>query len=88
MSIEIFNLKRQFAKAKKKEIVRYNIIPQLEPYNEVRCYAGDTLVFHLDGELWDLDAAQQWYNVLSKAFPNQPLVVTLGNNRVEVIKGL
>lgn len=52
-----------------KETIKVNIVPELSPCNKISLSSGDTLVAFIDKEKWDIDDAQQFYNLLKKNFP-------------------
>ena len=58
--------------------VDVSIIPRLKKFNEMTLSRGDTLVVYWDFERYPLDMAQDFFNVIQKAFPeNQVLFVPI-----------
>ena len=47
---------------------------------------GDTIIFNLDDEVCDLDAAGQIYEILSQSFPDNNIIALLGDNKITVLK--
>ena len=67
------------------EKVTVKIIPQLEQPNSITLAPGDTLVAHM-GENWDMEFAQELYNLLEHAFPNNNILVLPYGIDISVIK--
>ena len=89
MSVELYNLKRSLVKANRKRKttnVTYNVIPKLKPHEEWGLRMGDTIIFNLDNEVWDLDAAGQMYEIISQSFPDNNIITLLGDNKITVLK--
>jgi hypothetical protein len=58
--------------------VDVSIIPRLKNFNEITLSRGDTLVVYWDFERYPLDMAQDFFNIIQKAFPeNQVLFVPI-----------
>ena len=58
--------------------VDVSIIPRLKEFNEITLSKGDTLVVYWDFERYPLDMAQDFFNIIQKAFPeNQVLFVPI-----------
>lgn len=58
--------------------VDVSIIPRLKKFNEITLSRGDTLVVYWDFERYPLDTAQDFFNIIQKAFPeNQVLFVPI-----------
>lgn len=66
--------------------IEFEILPKLNPINEISLRLGDTLVAKLDQEQWDLDDAQSIYEILVQAFPKNQILVLFKGIELEVIK--
>jgi hypothetical protein len=66
--------------------VEITIVPKLRRCNSISLSPGDTLLVHVDQDIWDLDAAQNFYDLFSKSFPNNNIVVTFKGIEIGVIK--
>ncbi len=70
----------------KGEPVEVTIIPKLVPHNELTLSPGDTLVAFIDSEKWDMNDAQQFYNLLEKTFPYNSICIMFDGVELGVIK--
>ena len=89
MSVELYNLRRSLAKANRKRKttnITYNIIPKLKPHEEWGLQMGDTIIFNLDDEILDLNAARQIYKIMAQSFPDNNIIILLGDNKITVLK--
>ena len=66
--------------------VEITIIPKLREYNSISLSPGDTLLVHVDQDIWDLSDAQSFYDLFSKSFPNNNIVVTFKGIEIGVVK--
>lgn len=62
------------------------IIPKLKQSKEFSLSPGDTLVAKIDQDLWDIEDAQRFYEILEQAFPNNQILVLFKGVDLEVIK--
>lgn len=65
--------------------VNVQIIPKLKEFNEVTLSPGDTLVAFVDHEIWDIENAQEFYNLLQKTFPNNNICVLFDGIELGVV---
>ena len=89
MSVELYNLRRSLAKTNRKRKttnITYNLIPKLKPHKEWGLQMGDTIIFNLDDEIWDLDTVKQIYEIVSQSFPDNNIIALLGDNKITVLK--
>ena len=89
MSVELYNLRRSLATANRKRKttnITYNLIPKLKPHEEWNLQMGDTIIFNLDDEVCDLEAAKQIYEIVSQSFPDNNIIALLGDNKITVLK--
>lgn len=70
----------------KGEPVEVNIIPKLSPHCEISLSPGDTLVAFIDSEKWDMNDAQQFYNLLEKTFPYNSICIMFDGVELGVVK--
>lgn len=70
----------------KGEPVTINIIPKLTPCNEISLSPGDTLVAFIDSQKWDMEDAQQFYNLLKKTFPYNSICIMFDGVELGVIR--
>ena len=69
----------------KKTSIEVQIIPKLKEFNELSLSPGDTLVVFIDREKWDIGNAQDFYDLLQKAFPHNNICILFDGIRLEVI---
>ena len=62
------------------------IVPKLRYPKEISLSPGDTLVAKIDQDLWDIEDAQRFYEILEHAFPNNSILVLFKGVDLEVIK--
>lgn len=62
------------------------IVPKLRYPKEISLNPGDTLVAKVDQDMWDIEDAQRFYEILEKAFPNNQILVLFKGVELEVIK--
>ena len=66
--------------------ITYKIIPKLKPHEEWGLQMGDTIIFNLDDEILDLNAARQIYKIMAQSFPDNNIIILLGDNKITVLK--
>lgn len=74
-----------FSKNEKEISVEYSLIPRLTPYKEIILQKGDTLVAFIGGEL-DLSDGQELFNLLSKVFPDNQILILPRDVELGVVK--
>ena len=67
------------------KIKDYSVIPKLKPFNEISLSDGDTLAAFMD-EKWDINDAQDIYDLLKKTFPENKILILLNGIELGVIK--
>ena len=67
------------------DIIEIQIIPKLKEFNELSLSPGDTLVAFVDHEKWTMDNAQEFYNLLQKAFPHNNICILFDGIKLGVI---
>lgn len=62
------------------------IVPKLRYPKEISLSPGDILVAKVDQDMWNLEDAQKFYEILEQAFPNNQILVLFKGVELEVIK--
>ncbi len=71
---------------KLEEEMEITIIPKLKAPLDYELSPGDTIVGYVDFDKYGLDGAEEFYKLLSKAFPNNSIVILPKGTELGVIK--